>query len=518
MLKFSPLKRIQLRSVSLYRLKSSVSVPLQSRSSVPTTASSTPKKKKSSSLDNSISFQLFLLVGAMGAGYTLGKTVTLEHPPPDLFPPESITKLEDLPTVSSANYSNSPKFKLCINHIVEDLKLDVAGEHSWFFSKDLVNLITVGESWKDYIFGTSNDAENAPLFEIHPDSVTALSTVMKYCQDYGVPVYTDNRADEKWEFGVVVKFDRLCGVSEDESDKQLWTVQAGSFEYDCIFRALANKNMYINSGATLNSILGNLGIQLESSADTITIGNNTVIDKSTVEEFTMVLADGKVVTLNPNNGEDKSTFNMLLTMDQSLGLIAELKLKIPQPSSRKLIVLGIRELAPFNELIKNLVSKVDSSLKVSFIDNFNNHSLSSVFGNYDSYGFIEIDEKNPTFQKILKYMPKDSPELSSTVYNVDDLMSSSLNFKQGDPIEYYWKTNLKPDTKASVLIVTDDILRSDLQTYYKATPAVHALKVEEEECSDELKTKRGLVRRLKMSIDPAKVLNPNHGVLVQRNN
>lgn len=420
--------------------------------------------KKTSSggspFDSSFSFQLFLIVGAMGAGYTLGKTSITTDPPATLFPKGSITPFDDLKEFKDdLNYD---RFKRCILRILESKGVEVDVKHGKneklyeevFCNEEIAKLMNDIDGLGDVFFGKDEQIWSGKHFRWFPQSTEDVSMILKLANEFSVPVYTKSYGRDTSGLGFELDFSKFtqedCSIGGTQIDPRIAPIDL--FLLGC---GVKPAGKYIN------------GVPVDS-----------------IKEITAVLADGTV--LETNKGEE--AFTLLTGFSDELCVITNVKAVQPplESSSSKLVIIGTNSTDKLNETI-NDVSKRLPNIKIAVVDSHNPQT--KLYGDYPTFAIFKA---SATELKSLNKKYGSGEEGSN--YKIMTL-----------PLEHMEKP-LVGDITADGILATDDVINTAFQ----------ALKNPDENVpGDELTIQQSVLRRLKLSMDSKLILNRDLTIRVE---
>ena len=472
-----------------------------------------PKEKKSGSpFSNSFSFQLFIIVGAMGAGYSLGKSFVTENAPANLFPAGSTTAISKIKKADkSSEYGGYDKFKRCILRILESQKLEIDQKNydnkalydNPFISKDISDVMNCGESIQEVFFGKKVKNLQQKEYVFYPESAEQVSAILKNCQEFHIPVFTSSDAyisslKSTGGYRLKIDFSRLNKI--DKVDQHTVKIQIGA--KPTALRDRMN-NMDCDTLSNLNSLTilcSLLGIQLPCTKSRLLCNK---IDKSLIEGVTAVLPDGTIEKVNrfSKDPNENRAFNLLLSYEPNCCIITDAIITRKKESAFSLYILGFKSLLSVDDMV-NKIKSIIPDIDISFIDSVKCPQIQSAFGAYRTLCVFKLSKGN--YSKLGSIFDDKSDEFKTFKFDSKDFISSN---------EFHYYSNLlssqsNRNRKAtSALIVSPNIVRQDPETFYSMGM------MEETTLLDSTKNgvdvKRDLFRRIKFSLDPARVLNPN---------
>lgn len=489
------------------------------------------KDSKSSSgslFDSSFTFQLFLIVGAMGAGYTLGKTTILTSPPATLFPSESITPTELLVEYEKIDKEIEKKqydmFRRCILRILESKGIEIDmkyGKNEFlyeenFCNKDISDIMNTEDGLNDVFFGKDSKSWEGKEFIWYPESTNDVSIILKYCDEFKIPIYTSSSNVKTNGLVFSINYRYFKQSKDNKEENNLIKLPIG-FNNKQISEILKNNDIEIDLNSNLNAIdlfLIKCGIKLNDFNKRL-IGNN--IDKDLIIGFDCVLPDGKI--LNLNKKEDSLLFEINQSLQDILCIITEVYIDKSQLIDKdkseitdNLIVVGSNELNKLNEIIKEIKGRIDiKERNISIIDNIGCNQIDKTFGSYKTFALVKLSDKE--LNKLNKKFSNFNNEENNPEIKIVNIKTKDIEFNSTDNI--YFSNNVKIGDK--VLLIRNNIAdeNSVLQTYHETTPIIENEEIDYDEKSDETQIiKRGLLRRLKLAVDNNRILNRNVGITV----
>lgn len=454
---------------AIFRRLASTGIPKPPNSTA--TVSANAKSKKSSSkspFDSSFSFQMFLIVGAMGAGYTLGKTSITNDPPPTLFPKGSITPYEDLKNFNDdLNYD---RFKRCILRILESKGVEVDVKHGKneglykekFCNEEIAKLMNDIDGLRDVFFGKNEELWLGKHFKWLPESTDDVSMILKLANEFSVPVYTSNYGRDTSGLG---------------------------FELD-----LSNLNTNVGDIGKMTPLdprLGPLDLFLLSCGFNSYDKSINGVSFSSIKEITAVLADGTVVEAkkDSSNAGENEVFSFLTEFANELCVITNVK--VDDVSSSKnddssLVIYGTNSTDKLNETI-NEVSKRLPHTKIAVVDSHN--SQTQVYNDYPTFAIFKV-----SLSELKSLNKKYANGDQGNNYSIECLPLEQLKF----PV------NL--NSGATGILVTDDVVNIPFQALKNPAEKVQG---------NELTVHQSILRRLKFSMDSKLILNRDLTVRVE---
>lgn len=335
------------------------SIPKPPASSINSSAKkSSSSSSKGSPFDSSFSFQLFLIVGAMGAGYTLGKTSITNDPPATLFPKGSTTSVKDLSGfVDDLNYD---RFKRCVLRILEQkgITVDVKyGENESllendFFNREIGALMNEKDGLGDVFFGKDEKVYKDKSFVWYVQNVDDIALIMQMANEFSVPVFTQTGNQ-----GLCFVLD--CSRFEDASRGSF-----GSTELDFSLDAL-------------ELFLGKCGYN---------VGVNGLSSEN-VTQATGVLPDGQIVSCS-----QKDPLFPLLTNSQ-FSIITSATVTSDANNEDTLVVLATNSTSDLNSTIAEVTSKLPRCA-VSVVDSSANPQFSASWGDFTTFAIFKLCPKD----------------------------------------------------------------------------------------------------------------------------
>lgn len=489
----------------LYKTRSAIrwiiTGPTKTRSKPlsPAKRSSNDEKSSSTPFDSSFTFQLFLLVGAMGAGYTLGKTTILTSPPATLFPEGSITTAKVLKDLEKEDKERENKqydmFKRCALRILEQKGIEVDVKYGKnealynedYCSKDIAEIMNAVDTMTDVFFGKNPEKWEGKSFTWYPQTTEDVSLILKNCQEFKIPVYTEySRVRNE---GLTFSID-LSKFKHSLSTYDRKEINCNIANEDLKLKYNVDDYLMKNLSATDLFFIG-CGTKLPHSDNRLI---NNAFDTNMVDAIEVVLPDGNITTIC--NDENNSTYGLFQTLSKfqnELCIITKLKIEREKlekyKGSHSLVVIGANSLEKLNKVLQEI--RLDC--KIALIDNNGCREISKRYGNYSTFAIFKIDDTES--------------KLNKRFVNGDDI-PNEIKIEKIPLCELNTQTQSgylsdKENESKRVVLVKRDINESSLNTYYVSNP----LEVEDK---DEINT--SLHRRIKLALDPARILNPGVGV------
>lgn len=484
-------------------------------------------KSSGSLFDSSFTFQLFLIVGAMGAGYTLGKTTVLTSPPATLFPAESVTPSELLVEFDKIDKEHESKqydmFRRCILRILENKGIEVDMKHGKneflyeekYCNKEISDIMNDEDGLGDVFFGKDPKKWEGKEFVWYPETTKDVSLILKNCNEFKVPVYTESSGIPPE--GLVFKIDYSKFKNFINQDAKMITFGAGIYieEMNQILKENGIENNSVNDALTATDLfLMKCGVKL-SDFNSRLISNK--IDKTSIAKIECVLPDGKILQINNTDVESDNykLYEILSAGQDELGVITEFsffKDQLSTDGKQNLLVIGSNDLSKLNDTIKEISQKLEG-VKISFVDNHGCEEITETYGPYKTFAVLKLDDLK--LYKLNKKFSKPSEESDATIkigkFDVKDVGFPVGRGKTGE----YFSDRVVEGNK--VLLIKDDVTDSgEFRTYHSTTPVAESeyLDGKPEEQDREMYLRRALLRRLKLAVDSGRVLNRGLGVSV----
>lgn len=477
-------------------------------------------KTSGSPFSNSFSFQLFIIVGAMGAGYSLGKSYVTENVPADLFPAGSTTTLDKIRKSNNASkYGGYDKFKRCVLRILETQGLEIDQKNyenpalydNLFISKDIANMMNCQESVQEVFLGKRIQDLDQKQYVFYPNSTKQVSAILKNCQEFHIPVFTSTSAytsglKSTEAYKLKIDFSRLNkieNVNKDSLRTQTGIHPSALYKemHEMDFQPLSNLN-------ALTILFSLLGIQLPCSRSRL-LGNK--IDKSLVESFTAVLPDGTIENVRrfSEDPSERQAFYFLLAYESSCCIITDVTIKRNIQDNYLFYVLGFKSLFPVDSTV-NKIKSVIPDLEIAFVDSVKCSQLEKTFGGYQTLCAFKLNRGDDS--RLSRYFNNNSKGFRVFKFKSKDLVPSDESLYFSDMLSPKANRSRKA---SSALIVSSDIVHEDPRTFYSITmPEEVDFR---DSTDDKTNVNRDLFRRIKFSLDPAKVLNPNVEIKLEPN-
>jgi hypothetical protein len=477
--------------------------------------------ESSSPFDSSFTFQLFLLVGAMGAGYTLGKTSILTSPPATLFPSGSTTSFDTLKDYEKDDKERENKqydmFKRCALRILENKGINVDmkyGENESLFdevfcSKDISQIMNDKDSMANVFFGKDSKEWNDKKFIWYPETTEDVSNILKNCDEFKVPINSKSSRIETSGLTFQIdfknfKFNQIDDDNTNNEDKIELTFNMNNEEINK--RLNKNKILLNNKLSALDLFFIGSGVKLSYSNNKLI---NNKFDINDINEIECVLPDGKILNVknDVNDKDDYKLYNLLNRFQDDLCLITKAFINkknnynMTNEDAYDLVVIGSNDITKLNDIIKELKQKL-SDEEISIIDNNGCNEISEKYGNYKTYAITKVE--NTILSKLNK-------KFSNNQESNDTIKIQRINLKEiyglGANGSGYLTDKISSER---AVIVKKNISDTVSHTFYVADP--------KDECGvvDQTSTNRDLLRRFKLAIDSNRILNRNANVAVQK--
>lgn len=459
------------------------------------------KSESGSPFDGSFTFQLFLIVGAMGAGYTLGKTSVINDPPADLFPKGSTTSLKDISTEKENTTKLFDKFKRCVLRVIEakGIQIDVKyGENqdlfkNEYFSKDVAELMNDQDSVSDLFFGKKEEIWKDKSFIFYPESTKDVSDIAQLSQEFEICLSTaDNLKLQDSGLEIVVDYSRLNRIEIENTDESI-SVDVGA--------NLNDIKGYGLNGSALDLFLTCSGITTQDMSNRMIAG----FAKNLVTEFTAVLPDGSIVTAKNDQmdeGEYKS-FQLLSQYQNMVCLITNVKLDLSTQKNEQLVVMGFNNIAELNKNISEVKTKLKGNVEIAVVDNNSCEPLAQRFGDYKTFAAFKVTKEDLSKLNKRYCNGEETESFKITCLGPSDVYARACrNEKEDDNnesyIKYKYKYTYGQTNENPVILATPNILNanSTFQGYGSPEPVKH----------------EELHRRVKLALDRGAVVNRGAGV------
>lgn len=496
-----------------------IQIPKRSISFQPKKAITKGKKKgkneSGSPFTNSFTFQLFIIVGAMGAGYSLGKSIITEKPPKDLFPSGSTTSLDDLSAPVSRKYGDYDKFKRCILRILEEQgytidQKDYKNETLFndpLISKDVAQVMNETGFIKQLFFGKQDKQIDQRKFTFHPLNKEQVSCILKCCHEFKIPVFTSSQGYQfysgKIPYRIEIDFNRMNAITKDSDDS--YTVQSGVDGKE-LFAQLKNDKVYVNSNESpLDILLSFLGIE-RSDTDGRLINNK--FDRESIDKITNILPDGSIIETS-NDTSDATSYRLFESFKHTvddISIVTDYQIHgeiAHRNTPTELFLMGFKDLPKLNETVK-FIKKALPNIKVGFMDSVKCKPLSESFGGLTTFCVITLSPND--ISKLGRNFCKGNNDMQIFRFDLNDLPPKNPKLYYSNQLQQ------KPEFHASsALIISDDLLNQDPKTYLLTNPYTETKYTDQSSGV----IKKDLQRRLKLSLDPFSVLNPGFSCTVE---
>ncbi|KAG7842864.1 hypothetical protein KL941_004894 [Ogataea angusta] len=404
-----------------------------------------------SARESPFSMQLLVMVVALGAGFAIGRTSTRQNPPRDLFPAGSTTTVADLRASSFSSPADYALFQRCVKKLQNELNLssDDVDEELW-------RVITENPGWSSVLW-SHKDTDTAKRYRIRPRDAQQLAVVIKLCQLYRVPVQVGVPFDryKTDQYGLTVDLGRLDRILAYNERTHTVTCECsadvGSFANSRGLSAM-------NGAQPLDLALSWLG--LAAPGDTV---NGYPL--ASLKSAKVVLADGTTFTAS------RETLCILAPLGRRFATVCEMDIALEPHTDECLVVFQTRNVDRLVELADHVASPL------TYVGNFGFAHCSLQTG--ESVGVLKVDRKQA--QSLVK-MARRLGE-SHVVVPVCELHPRA-------PSEVGPTTN-----SVAKLVVSDNFAQGRLTELGGAGVLLNE------------GPEWDAVRRLKLAIDPNKVLN-----------
>lgn len=485
----------------------------------------------SSIFDASFVFNLFLVVGAMGAGYTLGKTTVMTAPPATLFPARSTTPYDLLVEYEKEDKERENKqydmFRRCILRILESKGIEVDtknGKNKFLYDQhycnsDISDIMNDEDNLGDVFFGRDPKEWEGKKFVWYPESTEDVSTIMKYCDEFKVPVSTvssqidpnglsfqiDMRRFEESKYAARNNEIRFgMNVSSAEMNETLKAHGFGGLAYGNLRPA---ELFFVHSGVKLSGFDGRL------------VGNK--VDARSVDGIECVLPDGEVLALHNDDRlpDEYRLFQMLVPFQEQLCVVTRLFFNKDKSAAREtnsdsgptsLAVVASNDLSTLNEAVKEIQQRVAANREIALIDSDGCDRIVATYGPYRTFAAVKVDAKE--LAKLQKKFGHGSTD--SLQFQYVDLSAIAPAYAD-DSSGCYFSDRVAEGEH--VLLVRDDLNdeQSVIRTYHQTTPSAETQTVDTAEAAtSDASIYRDFARKLKLAVDSHRILNRNSGIAI----
>ena len=463
----------------------------------------------------------------MGAGYTLGKTTILTAPPATLFPAQSTTPYATLVEYEKEDKERESKqydmFRRCILRILESKGIEVDmknGQNEFLYeqqycSKDISEIMNDADNLGDVFFGRDPKEWAGKRFVWYPQNTRDTATIMKFCDEFKVPVSTVTSGIEPNGLHFQISFRDFAMEQASDTDVVRFGLNVSGDELN---RVLGEKGFGRFSNRMLRPLdlfLLHSGVKL-SDSDGRLIGNR--FDADAVDGMECVLPDGEVLEVRNSDEQpdDYKLYRLLVPFQEQLCVITRVLFARGGRASHaeaseeltSLVVVGSNDLGSLTGAIQEIRQRVGAGRAISLVDNHGCSRVGETYGPYGTFAVLKAGE-----QELAKLRKKfgGSAEVRFQQLDIDSVGTT-------DEISgCYFSSSISDNsdgtcTSSAVLLVQDDVAdeHGAIRTYRQMTPAGESEAVEGTSPS----TKRDLVRKIKLAVDSSRVLNPNAGVAV----
>lgn len=471
------------------------------------------EKSKSSSgspFDSSFSFQLFLIVGAMGAGYTLGKTAIETSPPVTLFPNGSTTGYEDLKEFEKVDKERLQKrydmFRRCALRILENKGIEVDmkyGKNEFLFeekycSKDVSQIMNEPDEIGDVFFGKDVKEFKDKEFVWYPETTEDVSAILKTCDEFKVPV--NSKSSRVPSIGLTFSIDFSNFDKSDDSDNKI--ALTCNMTNEEIKAKLKNTFDLNNRLDALDLFFIDCGLKLSSSNNKLI---NNRFDSKDVDEIECVLPDGNIINVRNdiNDKDNYKLYQLLTTFQDDVAIITKAYIdkskRVDQHSAadeKSLIVIGANDMSQLQNLIKEIKHKVNE--EVAIVDNNGCLQILDRFGEYRTFAIVKTD--NTTLTKLNK-------KFQNGLVVADGCRIESLPVSMvGNPALQSGYLSDCVTSGGNGVLVKETLSATQVKAYYVTSP------VAETKVVDPQSTLRSVLRRLKLAMDNGRILNSGSAV------
>ncbi|GMM48011.1 hypothetical protein DAPK24_046090 [Pichia kluyveri] len=463
--------------------------------------------KSSSPLDSSFSFQLFLIVGAMGAGYTLGKTTILTSPPDTLFPNGSITPKNVLVGYEKEDKERENKqydmFKRCALRILENkgVKVDVKyGENESLYDCEFCNshiadVMNDDENMSQVFFGKDPKSWEGKVFVWYPETTQDVSNIMQNCSEFKIPIYVGDITSSNNNY-ITFQMNFSKFKKENDSSKYMdafaLTFTMTNDEIRETFKKHAVPYKLNNNLSPVDLFMMGCGIRTNNS-DTKIIANK--FDINDISGFECVLPDGNILNVyNDSQSTENSNklFHTLSRFQNQLCIITKViikkNIKENNGENMSLICVGSNDLAELRETLSAVRKRVPG-VDISIIDHVTNSgnsvqdTISTKYGSFSTFAVMKLNDGD--FNRIK---------------NISNIMKIPIA-EQEIPLKNVLFSDKISSGGECVIVKGPD---GQNKTYYKTFNLNSDQNTTD---ADTEKIEDALVRRLRLAVDPSRVLS-----------
>lgn len=503
-------------------------VPKSSKSST-ASKNSNAKDKSGSPFDSSFTFQLFLIVGAMGAGYTLGKTTIMNTPPATLFPQGSTTSYELLKEYESIDKERENKqydmFKRCILRILQgkDIEVDMKyGENESLYenaycNKEISTIMNDADGIGDVFFGKDPKHWENKSFIFYPENTDDVSSILKCCNEFKIPVYTPNCKIEPKGLVFQIDFKNFTNIELLGNDKLKINayMNLNRVNEELKIQGLGDELFINNELNAVDLFLMSCGIQLTNTRNKLI---NNLYSIGDIKGFECVLPDGEILSVEKNT-DDKfqdKIFSLISKCQEDIAVITKVFIDRDQIEdsqnkyeNKNLIVVGSNDLQVLNNAIKELTQKSDN--KIDLVDNNGSEYITNQYGRYKTFLLTVLSDKD-----IQKLNRKYNEGMQNEEMAIIKKPVAELGIAETRRANSYFSQCAEEG--ASAIIVNSNVgnpTETTSNTYYAVDPVEENLHcVQKENRDDPSHSVEDFYRRLKLSVDSNRILNRDSGVLV----
>lgn len=262
-----------------------------------------------------------LVFGSVGLylGNNYAKDTIYQNPPSDLFPLESTTALQSLPSPTYGSHEDYNKAFAEIEEIVGKNNTSTA--------------ISTRKDHSDTYWNTHHaTADQKPFAVVYPRSTEQVSQIMKLCSKYRVPVVPFSGGTSlEGHFiptrgGICLDFSNMNQILELH-EKDLDVVVQPGVPWEDLGDYLSEKNLMFGCDPGPTAQIGGMVATLCSGTNAARYGTM----KDNVLSLTVVLADGTIIKTRKRPRKSSAGYNLtnlFVGSEGTLGVVTEATLKL----------------------------------------------------------------------------------------------------------------------------------------------------------------------------------------------
>ncbi|CAI5758316.1 unnamed protein product [Candida verbasci] len=311
--------------------------------------------------------------------YKYGKSTILKNPPENLFPKSSITKLEKLDAPKYIDAKDIPS-------VIDLIKQEIDN-------------VEVKNDQPEIDHHTGNEftthkplIHEKPIYIIYPKSTKEVSTILKICNEFKVPVVPFSGGSSleghfhSTRKGIVVdtsKMNKILEINDDDLDVK---VQAG-VNWQDLNQILEPCGLLFGTDCGPS---GRIGGMIATNASGI-LASRYASTAFNVISITAVLPDGTIIKTKKRPRKSSAGYNLtnlFAGSEGTLGIVTEATLKVhPKPKSETVVVVQFPSISDSTKAVSQIFRSGIQPTAIELLDTNIMHCLN--YSNYTTRKWLE---------------------------------------------------------------------------------------------------------------------------------